>query len=117
MAKTGRPQKKITIEEFEKLCGLHCTQEEIAAWFECSIDTITRWCKRIYGKTFAELYNIYKAKGKISLRRLQLKHAEKSPYMAWKLGERWGINAEAQGDENDEAIERLLEAMTNRDDI
>ena len=108
MAKTGRPQKKITIEEFEKLCGLHCTQEEIAAWFECSIDTITRWCKRIYGKTFAELYNIYKAKGKISLRRLQLKHAEKSPYMAWKLGERWGINTEAQSDENDEAFERLL---------
>jgi len=35
----GRPKIKIDWEAFEKLCGLQCTQEEIASFFQCSADT------------------------------------------------------------------------------
>ena len=41
----ARPKKEIDQEQFEKLCGLQCTKEEVADWFDCSEDTIERWCK------------------------------------------------------------------------
>lgn len=91
-AKMGRPRKVIIADEFEKLCRLQCTQEEICGWFGVSEDTLTRWCKATYadenGKpmTFAETYKVYSKDGRISLRRLQFKHAEKSAAMAMFLG-------------------------------
>lgn len=82
----GRPKTKIDKDQFEKLCGLQCTQEEIAGFFNCSIDTITNWCKSTYGCTFSDTYKIYSQSGKISLRRMQLKLAEHSAAMAIFLG-------------------------------
>ena len=76
MAKTGRPKKEINIDVFENLCGIFCTQEEIADVFDCSIDTINRWCKRTYGTTFAETYKKKCANGKMSLRRWQMQSAK-----------------------------------------
>ena len=54
MAKMGRPQIEIDKAQFEKLCGLLCTEAEIASWFRCSVDTLERWTKRTYGETFAD---------------------------------------------------------------
>ena len=54
--KMGRPRKEISEVEFEKLCTLQCTEEEIAGWFGCSVDTIENWCKRTYSETFSETY-------------------------------------------------------------
>lgn len=71
MAKAGRPKKEINWEEFDKLCHLHATQEEIAGWFECSVDTIDRAVKREKEINFAEYYAQKAANGKISLRRKQ----------------------------------------------
>ena len=71
----GRPRKEINKEEFEKLCGLHCTEEEIAGWFNCSVDTIDNWCKREYGLNFSETYKTKCAPGKVSLRRKQMEVA------------------------------------------
>lgn len=65
----GRPPIEIKWEDFEKLCGLHCTLEEIASWFHCSADTIERSCKKHYQESFAEIYRKKKAFGTISLRR------------------------------------------------
>lgn len=65
----ARPRKEIDQEDFEKLCGLQCTLEEIAGWFKCSEDTIERWCKRTYHESFAEAYKKHSVQGKISLRR------------------------------------------------
>ena len=65
----GRPRVQIDQEEFEKLCALHCTCIEIAEWFNCSVDTIERWCKRTYEENFAEVFKKKSSKGKISLRR------------------------------------------------
>lgn len=55
--------------DFEKLCALHCTQAEIADWFDISPDTIDRAVRKQYKEGFAEVYKKKSAKGKISLRR------------------------------------------------
>ena len=85
MAKMGRPRKEIDHEQFRKLCTL----SEIASWFDCSEDTIERWCKRETGKTFADIHRNYSVDGKISLRRIQFKLAEKNVTMAIWLGKQY----------------------------
>lgn len=65
----GRPRKEITKEEFEKLCGLHCTLEEAAGWFHMSADTLNARLVEMYGQTFSEVFKRYSAPGKVSLRR------------------------------------------------
>ena len=104
---TGRPQKEIDKKIFENLCGLQCTLEEIAGVFDCSADTIERWCKREYGETFAEVYKKHSAKGKTSLRRIQFKLAEKSAAMAIFLGK----NYLGQKDNIIETDEQTLQAV------
>ena len=85
----ARPQKEIDQKQFENLCGLQCTEEEIADFFDCSVDTISRWCKRTYSESFAEVYKKKSSKGKISLRRAQLRLAEKNASMAIFLGKQY----------------------------
>lgn len=89
MAKMGRPQIPIDEKQFDKLCELQCTEEEIAGFFECSVDTLNNWCKRMFNCTFSEKYRQKATRGKIALRRLQLQHAQKSPSMAIFLGKQW----------------------------
>ena len=84
-----RPQKEIDSTQFEKLCGLQCTQQEIAGFFDCSPDTIDRWCHRTYEEGFAEVFKKYSASGKISLRRYQFRLAEKNASMAIWLGKQY----------------------------
>ena len=104
---TGRPKKEIDKKIFENLCGLQCTLEEIAGVFDCSVDTIERWCKREYRETFAEVYKKHSAKGKMSLRRTQFKLAEKSAAMAIFLGK----NYLGQKDNIIETDEQTLQAV------
>lgn len=85
----GRPRKEIDQSEFEKLCGLQCTLDEIAGWFACSPDTIERWCRRTYKDTFAEVYKLKCGAGKIALRRYQMKLAERYPAMAIWMGKQY----------------------------
>ena len=85
----GRRRTVINRETFIGLCRLQCTLKEIASFFECSEDTIERWCVRELGKKFAEAYEEHSAAGKISLRRLQFKLAEKSAAMAIFLGKQY----------------------------
>lgn len=93
----GRPKKEINQRQFESLCGLQCTLADIADFFECSEDTIERWCKRTYGANFADVYKTKSQAGKISLRRSQFKLAEKSPAMAIWLGKQYLGQREVQG--------------------
>lgn len=89
MARTGRPRKEINQKLFENLCGIQCTELEICAVLDCSEDTLNRWCKRTYGATFADTYKSKSLMGKSSLRRMQLKLAEKSASMAIWLGKQY----------------------------
>lgn len=82
----ARPRKEIDETNIKKLCGLQCTLSEIAGFFDCSEDTIERWCKREQKLSFAEFFKIHSASGKISLRRNQFKLSEKSAAMAIFLG-------------------------------
>lgn len=77
MAKMGRPKKEIDQNQFEKLCQFFCTLDDIAGFFDCSQDTIERWCKETYDETFAEVYKKRSGIGRISLRRWQYQAAER----------------------------------------
>jgi len=86
MAKTGRPRKQIDQKQFENLCGLQCTLDEICAWFDTTDKTLDTWCNRTYGMGFSDIYPLKKGMGKISLRRTQWRLAESSAAMAIFLG-------------------------------
>jgi hypothetical protein len=73
--KVGRPKVEIDWEEFDKLCEIQCTQEEIAFWFRCSVDTIDRAVKREKKVNFAEYFNQKRGSGKVALRRAQFQTA------------------------------------------
>lgn len=117
MAKMGRPQKEINQEQFEKMCGIQCTEEEIAGFFDCSVDTIERWCRRMYNLTFAETFKIHSADGKISLRRSQFRLAEKSAAMAIWLGKQYLDQKDKQVIENeaDGMLLDLINGLKERD--
>lgn len=79
-------QAKINQNDFEKMCSIQCTRDEITAFFGVSTDTLWRWCKNTYGTDFETIYKEKKQLGKSSLRRTQWKLAEKSVPMAIFLG-------------------------------
>jgi hypothetical protein len=77
-AKTGRRRKNVDPSGVRKLASFGCTNSEISAFFDCSNDTIER--------RFAVDLAKGREEGKIRLRKLQWKHAEKSFAMAIFLG-------------------------------
>ena len=85
----ARPVKEINKEQFESLCNLQCTLDEIAGFFKCSRDTIERWCVRTYEINFADAFKKYSQNGKISLRRSQFRLAETNASMAIWLGKQY----------------------------
>jgi hypothetical protein len=72
MAKRGTPAK-IDLVELERLSAMQCTDEEVGAWFGVTTRTIER---RRKNARFAEVMNRGRAKGRISVRRAQLKLLE-----------------------------------------
>ena len=70
----ARPEAKIDLVELEKLCGMQCTDEEIAAFFGVSTRTIER---RRKVQKFSEIMDSAKAKGRISVRRSLFRMAAK----------------------------------------
>jgi len=105
----GRPRKEIDRSQFEGLCKLQCTLEEIAGWFDCSEDTIERWCSREYKQKFAEIYAEKRQAGRISLRRAQFRLAEKNAAMAIFLGKNYlGQSDDPSKREREQAPEEKL---------
>ena len=85
----ARPRKEIDQKQFENLCGLQCTLEEICGWFDVCTDTLEAWCKRTYKRSFSEVFAQKRGAGKISLRRSQWRLAEKNATMAIFLGKQF----------------------------
>lgn len=111
--KGGRPKKYIDKQLFEQLCGLQCTLEEMEAFFNCDHKTIARWCRETYeGKRFSQVFREKRQIGKISLRRKQLRLAERSAAMAIFLGK----NYLGQRDEPEEAAS-AEDAVSIVDDV
>ena len=71
----ARPRIEIDWEQFDKLCAFMCTKDEIADWFNCSDDTLSRAIKRKFNTSFAVYYKKKAIQGKISLRRAQFQRA------------------------------------------
>ena len=99
MARRGTTAK-IDLMELEKLSSLQCTDEEIAAWFGVATRTIER---RRKVKKFADVMARGKAKGRISVRRMQMKLLEQgnATMGVWLgkqiLGQRDEVAFEARG--------------------
>ncbi|HEY6344437.1 MAG TPA: hypothetical protein VIY49_23335 [Bryobacteraceae bacterium] len=68
----ARPEAKIDLAELEKLAGMQCTEEEIAAFFGVSRRTIVRRCQMT---KFREVMEQGRAKGRVSVRRSLFKLA------------------------------------------
>ena len=119
-------QDKINKDQFEKLCALQCTEQEIASFFDVSVDSLERFCKREYDCRFAEVFKKKRDVGKISLRRTQFKQAEKSTSMAIWLGKQYlgqtdhvNVNTNLVQDEKDPlslAFELTLGKSGEKDD-
>lgn len=90
-AKMGRPRKEIDFKQLDQLCAIQCTQEEVASFFECSIDTIEARIKEQFGMTFPEYFEEKKSSGRISLRRAQFQSAvtKQNPTMMIWLGKQY----------------------------
>jgi len=97
----GRPKIRIDWNEFDKLCLIQCTLEEIAAWFKCSVDTVERRCKEDKKLNFAEYFKKKSAGGRISLRRSQFKFANAgNPTLLIWLGKQY-LDQKDKHDEKD----------------
>lgn len=82
-------KNKIDKTQFEKLCAILCTQEEIAGFFDVSNSDISKWVQEEYGQSFGEVWNKKSSLGKISLRRFQFKQAEVNANMSIWLGKQY----------------------------
>lgn len=109
----ARPRIQIDFEQFQGLCNIQCTLNEIANWFKCSEDTIERWCKRELKMGFAEAYKIYSSGGKISLRRWQFKMAEHNVSMAIWLGKQYL----GQREQQEVAITQIDDSLREMNDF
>jgi len=83
---TGRPPKDFDQKTFEGLCHVWCTFEEMENILRARRETISSWCERTYGETFAEVYKTFSDGGKASLRRNQLQLSKKNAAMCIWLG-------------------------------
>lgn len=116
--KMGRPRKEINSTEFEKLCGLQCTLEEIAGFFDCSADTIENWCKREYANTFSETYKKFSYGGKLTLRRNMLRLSEKSASMAIFLAKNWlGMTDNVEIKADTSLMQTLVDVVQGKQEI
>ena len=109
--KRGRPRIEIDKKTFEGLCEIQCTAVEMAGFFRCSQDTLERWCKREYGKTFEEVFAQYRESGKISLRRSQWRLAQKSAVMGIWLGKQY------LGQKDETTVNQNVAPIVIKDDL
>ena len=106
----ARPNKEFSKKVFEGLCSIMCTEKEICSFFETTDKTLNKWCKREYGMGFSDIYKIKSQNGRISIRRLQFKSAEKgNPSMLIWLGKQYLGQSEET-----ESKRKMQDAQTKR---
>ena len=105
----GRPKKEIDYDTVEKLASIQCTQEEIASFLNLSVRTLQR------DEEFCRLYKKGQENGKMSLRRIQFKLAEKNTSMAIFLGKQYlGQKDMPELEEKSNGVlDELAEALRN----
>lgn len=111
----GRPKKEINQKQFESLCAIQCTEEEICAVLDVSDKTLARWCRDTYKMKFSEVFREKRAGGKASLRKSQWALAQTNPTMAIWLGKQYLGQKDKQEEEN--TIERFIKNMETLADV
>lgn len=113
--KRGRPKIEIDLEQVEKLAGLFCTHEEIAAFLNICVNTL---------KSRNDFLTVYKRgyeNGKASLRRLQAKKAfEGNTTMLIWLGKQYLGQSDKTETTNDglkEAVDKLNNIYENLSEV
>lgn len=111
--KGGRPKKIIDQKQFEELCKIQCTQEEIQAVLNVQDDTIQRWCKETYGKGFSEVFKQKREGGHASLRRSQWLTAteDRNPTMQIFLGKNYLGQTDKQEIKAEIGADGFIEAL------
>lgn len=77
MSYKGFQKTVINWDEVEKLASYQCTQEECAAFYMVSVDTLDNYCKRDLGLSLSEFWSKKRAVGRIKLRKAQMMLVEK----------------------------------------
>lgn len=122
--KMGRPRIEIDKKNFEYLVSCGCTLKMIAGYFalnlgSCSEDTIERWCKREYGRTFAEVCHLRKEGGKckVLMKQMDIALAGSEKMLIW-LGKVMCGQSETRSSlsSDEEKQSRLYEVLDADDD-
>lgn len=103
MVQKGRPKKLINQKQFEELCAIQCTEEEICAVLDVDDKTLTNWCKETYNKCFSEVFREKRTGGRASLRRKQWNLAESNATMGIWLGKQYLGQREPEAEKGEEA--------------
>lgn len=105
--KSGRPRAEINWETFESLCGIQCTQTEIASVLKVHVDTLRDRTAEHYQEDFSTVYKKFSEGGKCSLRRNQFMLSKTNASMAIWLGKQWL----GQTDVNKEQVGSIVDAV------
>lgn len=106
----GRPMIQIDWDEFDKLCQMHATLQEIAGWFKCSEDTIENAVKQVHHMGFSDYWALKSAGGKVSLRRSQWQKAlaGDNTMMIWLGKQHLGQTDKAQHEQHIQTENRVI---------
>lgn len=103
----ARPKKEFNQQLFEQLCAMQCTKSEICSCLNVDDKTLTAMVKRTYKENFSDVYKQKTEVGKMSLRRMQYKLAERNAGMAIFLGKQFLNQHDVYQVEDTSAIDRL----------
>lgn len=73
--KAKKMPKYINAEQFENMCSILCTQQEICHILRLEYEEVDEWCKHTYGCNFPKAHAMISDGGRMSLRRKQFKKA------------------------------------------
>lgn len=110
----GAPPKEIDWQLFEQLCGIQCTQSEMAGLLKVHHETLSIRVADHYGEDYPSVYKKLSEGGKCSLRRNQFVQSKTNASMAIFLGKNWlgqTDGREEKAPPNDKAIESELELI------
>jgi hypothetical protein len=108
-------QRELDRRQFEGLCGMQCSVEELCGWFGCDEAALNAWCMDTYGEDFRSAFDRLAMMGRIALRRDQVAAAKKNVSMARHLeAQRAGHDAPPQKRKNyrlTDAYKELRQSM------
>lgn len=116
---SGRPIKDISKKQFEEMCKIQCTEQEICNVLSVGVDKLLSWCMETYGDTFSNVYKKFSDGGKMSIRRNQLRLSQTNSSMAIWLGKQYlgqRDNMDVRlNDEEDDAITKAIKGAFNNE--